>query len=92
MNDSFLLELPSIVRKDIIFLSLQRANSILKDPGRGTDGWHAAREAVPAAPWWLVQKGVLRRAAPAMHELMRDRWRVCPRTPRRRGGRSCMEK
>ena len=38
MNDSFLLELPCILRKDIIFLSLQLANNILKDSGRGTNG------------------------------------------------------
>lgn len=34
VNDSFSLELPSILQKDIIFLSLQPANSILRDPGR----------------------------------------------------------
>lgn len=33
MNDSFLLELPSILQEDIIFLSLQVANNILRDVG-----------------------------------------------------------
>lgn len=33
MNDSFLLELPSVLQKDSTFLSLLLANNILRDQG-----------------------------------------------------------
>lgn len=57
MNDSFLLELPSILRKDIIFLSSQLANSLLKDPGRGTEGREAAPGGRACSTHLLVENG-----------------------------------
>lgn len=66
MNDSFLLELPCILRKDIIFLSLQLANNILEDSGRGTDGG-----GVRAATRLLVEEGE------GCRELRLNGWSLC---------------
>lgn len=90
MNDSFLLGLPRILGKDIIFLSLRCANNILKDSGRGTNGGGRRLCGQPRGCW--REKGrVVGRAAAELPEFMRNRERTCPQTPRRRDDRDSVE-